>query len=244
MSIFLNMSTVLDYIAWRGDLPLDVVPFNEIDALIFCEFAYLKLKGIVPEEVGTDGVTLKEAAALFFGSEDVEERSDMGILFGKNVVNLFKIMAASDRYKNLELCGFVERLDTVYEKQFAAITVLLGDGSSFIVFRGTDDSLVGWKEDFNMCFMTPVPCQEEALNYLIHAASRLPGNLRVGGHSKGGNVSIYSSTFCGKKYRKDLLMCTILTGRALSWILPKLLSIRELHTVYKPLCRTSPLWDS
>lgn len=205
MSIFLNMSTVLDYIAWRGDLSLDVVPFNEIDALIFCEFAYLKLKGIVPEEVGTDGVTLKEAAALFFGSEDAEERSDMGILFGKNVVNLFKIMAASDRYKNLELCGFVERLDTVYEKQFAAITVLLGDGSSFIVFRGTDDSLVGWKEDFNMCFMTPVPCQEEALNYLIHAASRLPGKLRVGGHSKGGNVSIYSSTFCGKKIQKRLI---------------------------------------
>lgn len=199
------MSTVLDYIAWRGDLPLDIVPFNEIDALIFCEFAYLKLKGIVQEEVSKDGITLEEAATCFFESEDVAERSDMGILFGENVVNLFKIMAASIRYKKLELCGFVEHFDTVHEKQFAAITVLLGDGSSFIVFRGTDDSLVGWKEDFNMCFMTPVPSQEEALNYLVHAASRLSGKLRVGGHSKGGNVSVYSSTFCGKKIQKRII---------------------------------------
>lgn len=199
------MSTVLDYITWRGDLSLDFIPFNEIDALIFCEFAYLNLKGIVPKEVGKDGITLEEAATLFFESEDVAERSDMGILFGENIVNLFRVMAASARYRSLRLCGFVEHLDTVHEKQFAAVTVLLGDGSSFIVFRGTDDSLVGWKEDFNMCFMTPVPSQEEALNYLVHAASRLPGKLRVGGHSKGGNLSVYSSTFCGKKIQKRLI---------------------------------------
>lgn len=198
------MSSILDYIAWRGDLSLEAAPFNEIDALIFCEFAYLKLKGIVPEEVSSDGISLETAATLFFEAPDVESRSDMGILFGTEVVNLFKLMATTVRYKNLKLCGFVEHMDDFHEKQFAALTILLEDGSSFVVFRGTDDTLVGWKEDFNMCFMTPVPSQQEALDYLVQASSRLSGKIRVGGHSKGGNLAVYSATFCGKKIQKRI----------------------------------------
>ena len=73
-----------------------------------------------------------------------------------------------------------------------------------MVFRGTDDTLVGWKEDFNMCFMTPVPSQQEALDYLVQASSRLSGKIRVGGHSKGGNLAVYSATFCGKKIQKRI----------------------------------------
>ena len=198
------MSSILDYIAWRGDLSLKAAPFNEIDALIFCEFAYLKLKGIVPEEVSREGITLETAATLFFESSDVEARSDMGILFGNEVVNLFQLMAASVRYKNLRLCGFVEHWDEFHEKQFAALTVLLEDNTAFVVFRGTDDTLVGWKEDFNMCFMTPVPSQQDALDYLVKVAARLPDIIRVGGHSKGGNLAVYSATFCGEKIQKRI----------------------------------------
>lgn len=198
------MSTILDYITWRGDLSLELVPFNEIDALIFCEFAYLKLQDIVPSSFDAASISLKDAATRFFAAPDAEARSDMGILFGDAVVELFKFMAATERYGSLQLCGFVEHLDVIHEKQFAALTVNLGDGSFFVVFRGTDDSLVGWKEDFNMCFMTPVPSQQEALDYLVRAATRLSGNIRVGGHSKGGNLSVYSATFCGKKLQKRI----------------------------------------
>lgn len=198
------MSTILDYITWRGDLSLEVSPFNEIDALIFCEFAYLKLEGIIPQEFTKNGITLEQAAAAFFTAPDVENRSDMGILFGENVVNLFRLMAQTKRYGQLKLCAFEEHFDQVHEKQFAAITLLLGDGSFFVIFRGTDDSLVGWKEDFNMCFMTPVPAQEAGLDYLVRAASRLSGKIRIGGHSKGGNISVYSATFCGKKIQKRI----------------------------------------
>lgn len=201
---FKIMSTILDYITWRGDLSLDIVPFNEIDALIFCEFAYLKLQDIVPSSFDSTSISLRDAAALFFTAPDVEARSDIGLLFGDTVVELFKLMAATERYGSLQLCGFVEHLDVIHEKQFAAVTVKLGDGTFFVVFRGTDDSLVGWKEDFNMCFMTPVPSHQEALDYLVHAASRLSGKIRVGGHSKGGNLSVFSATFCGKKLQKRI----------------------------------------
>lgn len=198
------MSTILDYITWRGDLTLKDSPFNEVDALIFCEFAYLKLEGIVPKEFTKDGISIAQAAAAFFSAPDVTSRSDMGILFGENVVNLFRLMANTERYSKLKLCGFEEHFDQVHEKQFAAITLLLGDGSFFVIFRGTDDSLVGWKEDFNMCFMTTVPAQETGLDYLERAASRLSGKIRIGGHSKGGNVSVYSATFCEKKIQKRI----------------------------------------
>lgn len=187
-------------------MSLKAAPFNEVDALIFSEFAYLKLHGIVPDVLDKDGgIGLKEAARLFFESPDVENRSDMGILFGDKVVELLRMMAATNRYGNMKLCGFAEGLDELSEKQFAAMTVLLGDGTSLVVFRGTDDSLVGWKEDFNMCFMTPVPSQQDALNYLVQVASRLPGKIRVGGHSKGGNLSVYSATFCGKRIQKRIV---------------------------------------
>ena len=199
------MSTIFDYISWRGDLPFETVPFNEIDALIFAEFAYLNLGGIVPEEVTKDGISLEEAAAVFFELPDVERRCDMGILFGGKVVELFRIMAATERYGKVGLCGYKEHLDEIHEKQFAALTVLPKDGASFVVFRGTDDSLVGWKEDFNMCFMTPIPSQQEALEYLVGVASRLSGKIRVGGHSKGGNLSVYASTFCGKRIQKRIV---------------------------------------
>lgn len=82
VTIFSSMSSIFDYITWRGDLPLESVPFNEIDALIFCEFAYLKLKGIVPQEFSREGVTIAQAAEAFFASPDVTARSDMGLLFG------------------------------------------------------------------------------------------------------------------------------------------------------------------
>ena len=128
------MSSILDYIAWRGDLSLEAAPFNEIDALIFCEFAYLKLKGIVPEEVSREGIPLETAATLFFDSPDVEARSDMGILFGTEVVNLFKLMATTVRYKNLRLCGFVEHSDDFQQRTHKAEGAL--DRFSFVI----DDS--------------------------------------------------------------------------------------------------------
>lgn len=198
------MSSILDYITWRGDLSFEASPFNEIDALIFCEFAYLKLKGIVPEEFSREGVTIAQAAEAFFAASDVAARIDTGLFFSESVVQMLKAMAVTRRYGQLVLSGFVEEHDIASEKQFAAITLTLEDGSFFVAFRGTDNSLVGWKEDFNMAFMTPVPAQQSALEYLCRAAARLPGKIRVGGHSKGGNLAVYAATFCGKRVQRRI----------------------------------------
>ncbi len=198
------MSTIFDYIIWRGDLSFEASPFNEIDALIFCEFAYLRLNGIVPEEFSQEGVTIAQAAETFFADSDVAARIDTGLFFSESVARMLKALATTERYGQLRLSGFVEEHDAASEKQFAAITIALGDGSFFVAFRGTDNTLVGWKEDFNMVFMTPVPAQQSALEYLCRAATRLPGKIRVGGHSKGGNLAVYAATFCGKRVQRRI----------------------------------------
>ena len=198
------MSTIFDYIIWRGDLSFEASPFNEIDALIFCEFAYLRLNGIVPEEFTPEGVTIAQAAETFFADSDVAARIDTGLFFSESVARMLKALATTERYGQLRLSGFVEEHDAASEKQFAAITIALGDGSFFVAFRGTDNTLVGWKEDFNMVFMTPVPAQQSALEYLCRAATRLPGKIRVGGHSKGGNLAVYAATFCGKRVQRRI----------------------------------------
>ena len=52
------------------------------------------------------------------------------------------------------------------EEQFSALEIVLGKKESFISFGGTDDTLIGWKEDFNMCFLSPIPAQTDAKAYL------------------------------------------------------------------------------
>lgn len=198
-------SGILDYITWRGDLSLKQHPLNEIDALIFSELSYIKMNGIVSGSFSRKGITLEQAAHDFFYAPDILERSDTGLFINSSLIELLRVMGNAPRYKNMQLCGFAESLDTTHEKQFSAITILPGDETIFIAFRGTDDTIVGWKEDFNMAFITPVPSQKDALEYLTTAASKLHGKIRVGGHSKGGNLAVYAATFCQPKIQRRIL---------------------------------------
>jgi hypothetical protein len=102
------------------------------------------------------------------------------------------------------LTGFINQVDVSQEKQFAALTIIPDDGSPFITYRGTDNTLVGWKEDFNMSFSPVVPAQKEAVKYLEKMAAHLHGPLRIGGHSKGGNLAVYAASFCRSSIRRRI----------------------------------------
>lgn len=197
--------SLFDYIKWRGDLTFDKVFFNEIDAIIFSMLSYINFNGIVSADFNKNGITLEQAANDFFYAEDVLKRSDTGLLFNKELLELLKLCASSARFKNVQLCGFVDSTDIAKEKQFAAFTAVLEDGTNVVAFRGTDDSIVGWKEDFNMSFTTPVPSQKDALAYVKDVAKQLPGKIRIAGHSKGGNLSVFAATFCPDKIKRRIL---------------------------------------
>ena len=103
-----------------------------------------------------------------------------------------KRVVTSNRYKDIELCFYVEDTNDLIEKQFSAVTFLLPNNTMYISFRGTDSTLTGWKEDFNMAFMLPVPAQKEALNYVEKVTKLIPRKFYIGGHSKGGNLAVYA----------------------------------------------------
>lgn len=187
------MANILDYLEWRGDLTLEVSPFNEVDALLLAELSFINFEGIVPPpEIGR-GVRLHDAAGAYFTRNEGRE-IDMGVLVPDRIPAMFCAMASSRRFGDMLVNAFEEHTDSELEQQFAAVTVELGDGTVYVSFRGTDDTLVGWKEDLNMGFLAEVPSQEQAVRYLNRAARQYAGRkLRVGGHSKGGNLAVYSA---------------------------------------------------
>jgi len=183
----------MDYLDWRGDLTLAVSPFNEVDALILAELSFVDFDGIVPPpEVGR-GVRLNEAAEAFFarhGGRDV----DMGVLVPDGISQMLRKLMASPRFCGMTLNGYEALLDDEVEEQFSALTIDLGNGSIYISFRGTDDTIIGWKEDLNMSFLEEIPSQKQAVDYVARIARQYPEKtLRIGGHSKGGNLAVYSA---------------------------------------------------
>lgn len=197
---------MFDYLDWRGDLSFDESEFNEVDSLILCWLSYVALDGIVPEDCSEiSSVTVRETAELFFATHDLERILNSTVSFTKSSVVLLQKMAETKRFGNVRLTGFVNRIDFEKEFQFCAMTVMLQKGLSYVVFRGTDDTLVGWKEDFNMSFLPVVPAQSMAYAYLENVANRIWGKLYVGGHSKGGNLAIYAGVRSSYRIRRKIL---------------------------------------
>ena len=188
-------NNILDYIMWRGDLSFAKSPVNEVDNLILCRLSYLPMDGIVSESF-QESITVAEAADLFFADAGQSERLKKSFVIQKEDIPLFRALADSERFGALRLSGYANQIDYDTEKQFSCITIELAKDSYFLAFRGTDDTLVGWKEDFNMTFLPVVPAQLDAVRYLEAAAASLTGMLQLGGHSKGGNLAAYASVCC------------------------------------------------
>ena len=180
------MGTILDYLNWRLDVPLRVSPFNPVDNLVLSVFSYLPLHGC-------EGRTIAEIAPEVSAREQNTPYRE-----------LVRLMGQGARFGAMRVIRFQDQFSEEEEKQFAAVAVSLGDGSIFVAYRGTDATLVGWKEDFNMGFADEVPAQRESVKFLNDVASRVDGPLRVGGHSKGGNLAISASLFCGDGVRSRI----------------------------------------
>ena len=188
------MANILDYLDWRGDLTFAQAPFNEVDNLILAELSFVDLRGIVPGLGEGGSILLREAAQLFFARFPRGEKIDMGVLVPDEIPELLRKMAQSARFGGLGLNCFEDRLDRERGEQFAALTVETGDGALYLAFRGTDDTLAGWKEDFMLACTPEIPAQRMAVEYVEQVARQYPRKkLRIGGHSKGGNLAVWSA---------------------------------------------------
>ena len=193
------VTNVLDYLKWRGDLTFTQDPLNAVDALIFSALSYIRYGGAVegkPEEP----VTLRDAAGAFFALDNFEVR-----IRAKNDLELLRRASESTRFGLSRICRYTDLYIPEEETQFAAMTFLLDDGTAFLAFRGTDETLVGWKEDFNMSFQETIPSQRLAQQYIREFAEGCSLPMRIGGHSKGGNLAVFGAARSSGDVQKRIL---------------------------------------
>ena len=190
------MSNINDYLLWRGDIELrPKYGFNEVDSMIMARFSYLRFDKIKMEEketietISAKMKDLKNDEFLYNGDKDL-------------ITNLGQSM----RFKNMKVTDFILTNEKEIEKQFGAVTIHLSDKEIYISFIGTDSTVYGWKEDFNMAFMESVPCQVSGKEYVEKIAEKYPNKkIRIGGHSKGGNVAIYSALTVSKEIQDRII---------------------------------------
>lgn len=192
---------IIKYLEKYGDTSFAELSMNDVDSLILCQLSYLKFDGIVPDVRANERpITLQQ----------VSEHADYEKLFAderyeKQNRALFEAMVAGKRYAGMHLNCYINMVDVEREFQFSAITFMPQDAPVYIAFRGTDETLIGWKEDFNMAFSSPVPGQEYSVKYLNMVGGKLRRPFMVGGHSKGGNLAIYSSMKCSPVVQNRIL---------------------------------------
>lgn len=196
------MSSIFDYLEWRGDIPFGDDPFNEVDNLVLSELVYTCFEGIVPYE--GKAVPLSEVRDAYFrknSRRDIKDDSP----HQERAPLLMDSMLSGKRYADTRMIGYVDIVDTDEVIQMAAAAFLLPDGTAYIAFRGTDSTIAGWKEDFMMSYLPETEGQRRSVWYLNETGKRVRRPLRVGGHSKGGNFAVYASAFCDKKINNRII---------------------------------------
>ncbi|WP_148887079.1 DUF2974 domain-containing protein [Streptococcus sp. Marseille-P6264] len=191
------MGIIFDYLDQVAYDSIYDTPFNELDMLMLTEITYLPFDQIVSDQISPD-----YTCRLFEAAEKMPQ--DLSMLVTKNRLKLLEKLASSTRFKNIKLMGYVNDIDPDVQKQFAAMICKIKPETYVLTFRGTDDSIIGWKEDFHMTYMDQVPAQKTAVNYLRKAMDALPGQFILTGHSKGGNLASYAASQIEPEYQERI----------------------------------------
>lgn len=198
------MPNIIDYLKWRGDIPFSVIPFNDVDNLIFTQLCFVDFSNIVSENT-------EEKISLHMASRKALSRlgpksKKLGMMIPDEILNLLQLAAISPRYRDIQLCSCISHTDEKMETQFSAITAIITDTEAVVCFRGTDDSIIGWKEDFNMTLLPNIPSQKMSVDYLQGINSAYPDkSIYICGHSKGGNLSIYSAVNSQESVKEKII---------------------------------------
>lgn len=202
-----KFTNFFDYLDWRGDLSFDEAPFCEVDAVILSQIMYINLSDIVLSSFN-DKITFKQAVERFVDLSDYAKRCVIGAMINENMHLLFEKCGQSRRFGNVIISGYTYKLDKATPVQFGAECFILDDKKKTLVisFEGTDDTFVGWHEDFTMCYQIPCPAQIESVKYYENAVKHFKKSKRVilTGHSKGGSNAVYTAISAKPKTLKKL----------------------------------------
>ncbi len=179
---------LLDYMDWRGDLLPSVVPYSDVDFVIFAELVYAPLENLKDYR----GKAIKSLVTEIYP----EALTDKDGFLRKTRYDLWSKVPNSPRFKDVKLEDFVSDFEVEQSKQFAAALFTYGD-EAVVAYRGTDSTIIGWKEDFMLSFEVPVPAQTDAVEFLNRTIdSNKYKNIYLCGHSKGGNLAKYAGAMC------------------------------------------------
>ena len=183
------MTNLFDYISWRGDITFDKDPFNKLDALYFAQLSYMNLDYVVSEDFN-NSITIRQLAKEYRKLPDLRERNNMGFLINEKTPNLLFEAASADRFKDVKVCGFRNIFSEKNVEQFAVVSFIIGK-NVIISYRGTDDTIIGFQEDFEIAYKNQVPAQVDGLKYFEDIISAYPKyKFILVGHSKGGNIAL------------------------------------------------------
>ena len=209
------MADIMDYIDWRGDIGFDEVHVNEVDGLIFSQLIYVRMKPYMPD-AKKSYLTIKQLSSLYCADHSDDEIEQMPNLF-RHSARLLQKLAHSRRYADCILRYYIYDISEKEESQFSAVTIELPDGTYFISYSGTDHSVVGWKENFNLSYLDETPGQNKAKKYLKQVAAYICNDeninnksisarrLWIGGHSKGGNLAVFAAMHVDKEVQDVII---------------------------------------
>lgn len=190
------MANIMDYLTWRADIPFSQDPFNIVDSLVLSYLAYTDFDGIISH--ADEEMSIDEVYERYFYAHTKEEILARTTFYRLSPL-LLEQMAGSVRFRDLILSRYINEISVDKQEQVSAITYWVGDGTTYVAYRGTDNTLIGWKEDFNLSYMDKTAGQERAVSYLNESMYGGGEKIRVGGHSKGGNFAVYASVYCKKQ---------------------------------------------
>lgn len=184
-----NLNNIIDYIDWRGDLTFKQSGFNEVDNMIFSQISYLNL-GVIKGEMSIEELGQRYEKEI--KNRNITQSSYIASLITR-IEKMFMKAYKSNRFKDVLVSDFVNKFDEINESQFSAMTFIIDEDTIYVAFRGTDDTIVGFKENLNMSFSAPVPGQIDSVSYLRGILNKYDKkNIIVGGHSKGGNFAVFA----------------------------------------------------
>lgn len=226
------MADLIDYIRWRGDLTFEQAPINEADGLILSNMSYVDFSGIVPEHNCGEKrsffflqrepervISIKEASEIYWSRHTEEEvKKEHPLTYMPAII--LKTMACSRRFGNLELSHFISEIDENEPKQFAAIQIKFAENSYYLAFRGTDETIVGWMEDFNMVYMPMIPSARRAVDYIEEVIRKGNSLYYLGGHSKGGHLAFMGAVKAASWCRRQIVSVASYDGPGVNDDLP------------------------
>ena len=226
------MADIFDYLKRRGVISFAEDPFNEVDNLVLAVLAYADFNGILDNSFNK--VDLETADRSYFEKHSRSNAKRSLFHFVKAPL-LMDDMLKGERFRDTVLTKYVDIVNSDKDMQMAAVTFLLNDGSVYVAFRGTDTTVTGWKEDFNMSYLPDTEGQLSAVRYLNEVGREIKGPIRVGGHSKGGNFAVYAAAFCDREIQDRIVAVytndgpgfrdEVMEREAYKRILPKVVSI-------------------